>query len=135
MPLKLSWSEVHCLYIIFNFLIILIISIENKCLSDAIWGLKKGGKKFGINIKQAYFYNVDYPNHTLVGGVSVNSFCQQGRLFALSENRHSIFFYKWELLKTLNKLHKCIECALIICCFNLLHSLLHSSLSLFCYNK
>ncbi len=39
MPLKLSWSEVHCLhclYFIFNFLVILIISIENKCLSDAI---------------------------------------------------------------------------------------------------
>ncbi len=35
------------------------------------------------------FYNVDYPNHTLVGGVRVNSLCQQGGLFALSVNRHS----------------------------------------------
>ncbi len=35
------------------------------------------------------FLNVDYPNHTLVGGVRVNSLCQQGGLFALSVNRHS----------------------------------------------
>ncbi len=32
------------------------------------------------------FCNVNYPNHTLVGGVS---FCQQSGLFALSVNRHS----------------------------------------------
>ncbi len=30
------WSEVHCLYFILTFFIIFIISIENKCLSDAI---------------------------------------------------------------------------------------------------
>ncbi len=35
------------------------------------------------------FFSVDYPNHTLVGGVSVNCLCQQGRLFALSLNKHS----------------------------------------------
>ncbi len=35
------------------------------------------------------FFNVDYPNHTLVDGVSVNSICQQGGLFAFSVNRHS----------------------------------------------
>ncbi len=35
------------------------------------------------------FFSVDYPNHTLVGGVSVNSLCQQDGLFALSVNRHS----------------------------------------------
>ncbi len=34
--------------------------------------------------------SVDYPNHTLVGGVSVNSLCQQGGLFALSVNRHAV---------------------------------------------
>ncbi len=34
--------------------------------------------------------NVDKPNCTLVGGVSVNSLCQQGGVFALSVNRHSI---------------------------------------------
>ncbi len=39
--------------------------------------------------QQASFFSVDYPNHTLVGGVSVNSLCQQGGLFALSVNRHS----------------------------------------------
>ncbi len=33
------------------------------------------------------------PNHTSGGGgVSVNSLCQQGGLFALSVNRHSIIF-------------------------------------------
>ncbi len=30
-------------------------------------------------------------NHMLVSGVSVNSLCQQGGLFALSVNRHSVF--------------------------------------------
>ncbi len=39
------------------------------------------------------FCNFDQPNHTLVGGVSVNSLCHQGGLFALSVNRHSVFFY------------------------------------------
>ncbi len=42
------------------------------------------------DVKQASFLSVDYLNHTLVGGVSVNSLCQQGRLFALSVNRHSV---------------------------------------------
>ncbi len=32
---------------------------------------------------------LDEPNHTLVGGVSVNSLCQRGMLFALSLNKHS----------------------------------------------
>ncbi len=32
---------------IFYFLIISFISIENKCLSDAIWDLKRNKKKFG----------------------------------------------------------------------------------------
>ncbi len=38
-------------------------------------------------------FSVDYPNHTLVGGVSVNSLCQQGGLFALSANRHSVDYF------------------------------------------
>ncbi len=37
------------------------------------------------------FFQVDYPNHTLVGEVSVNSLCQQGGLFALSDD--VLFFY------------------------------------------
>ncbi len=41
------------------------------------------------DMKWVSFFSVDYPNHTLLGGVSVNSFCQQGGLFALSVNRHS----------------------------------------------
>ncbi len=62
-----------------------------------IW---KGRKKvFGSNSGQsrqkAHIYTflkcVDHPNHMLVGGVSVNSLCQQGRLFALSVNRHSVW--------------------------------------------
>ncbi len=35
------------------------------------------------DVEQASFCIVDDPNHTLVGGVSVNSLCQQGSLFAL----------------------------------------------------
>ncbi len=31
-------------------------------------------------------FSVDYPNHTLVGEVTVNRLCQQGGLFALSVN-------------------------------------------------
>ncbi len=65
---------------------------------------EKGEKKFGkrrarvkkhtlysteTDVKQVSFFNVDCPNHTLVGGVSVNSLCQQGGPFALSVNRHS----------------------------------------------
>ncbi len=112
-------------YFIFNFLIISIIYIENKCCSDAIWGLKREEKSLAkgrfelrsiassthftiyateTDAEQVSFYNVDYLNHTLVGGVSVN--------------RHCVFFYKWELLNILNQLHKFIESALIICCFN-----------------
>jgi len=29
-----------------------------------------------------------WPNQTLVGGVCVNNLCQEGKLFALSVNRH-----------------------------------------------
>ncbi len=43
------------------------------------------------DVKWVSFFSVDCLNHTLVGGVSVNSLCQQGRLFALSVNRHSVF--------------------------------------------
>ncbi len=65
------------------------------------------------DVKQASFLSVDYLNHTLVGGVSVNSLCQQGRLFALSVNRHSvlimveIFYYIkiCPLKKSLHTLH------------------------------
>ncbi len=39
-----------------------------------------------------FFVSVDYLNHTLVDGVSVNSLCQQGGLFALSVNIHSVTF-------------------------------------------
>ncbi len=35
------------------------------------------------------FYNIVKSNHMLVGGVSVNSLCQQSRLFSLSVNRYS----------------------------------------------
>ncbi len=31
------------------------------------------------DVKQESFFSVGYPNHTLIGGVSVNSLCQQGR--------------------------------------------------------
>ncbi len=94
-------------YFIFNFLIISFIFIGNKCLSDAIWDLKrekkslaKGGFELGsIALKSmcliiyatdtewASLCSLDSPNHTLVGGVSVNSLCQQGGLSALSVNR------------------------------------------------
>ncbi len=37
-----------------------------------------------IDIQQTYFFIVNYLNHMLVGGASVNSLCQQGGLFALS---------------------------------------------------
>ncbi len=30
-------------------------------------------------VKRASFFSDDYPNHTLVGGVSANSLCQQGK--------------------------------------------------------
>ncbi len=102
-------------YFIFNFLIISFIFIENKCLSDAIWDLKrekkssaKGEFELGsivsksmcftiyateADVKWVSFFSVDCPNHTLVGGVSVNSLCQQGGLFALSVNRHSVFLF------------------------------------------
>ncbi len=84
---------------IFNFLIISFIFIENKCHSDEIWDLKRVEKKvwqkagsrsiasnsmrFTIyttetDAEWASFFSVDYPNHTLAGGVSVNSLCQQG---------------------------------------------------------
>ncbi len=36
------------------------------------------------------FYNLDQPNHALMGGVNVNSLYQQGGLFALIVNRHSV---------------------------------------------
>ncbi len=98
---------------IFNFLVISFIFIENKCFSGVIW---KGRKKFAKRLIRTrvdrvkmsrlchrfyhlrhwswwwatVFCNVDQSNHTLVGGVSVNSLCHQGRLFALSVNRHSV---------------------------------------------
>ncbi len=92
---------------IFNFLIISFIFIENKCLSDAIWEKEKessakGGFELGsiasksmhlthytieTDAEWAAFFSVDSPNHMLVGGVSVNSLCQQGGLLALSVNR------------------------------------------------
>ncbi len=98
-------------YFIFNFLIISFIFIENECLSDAIWDLKrkkkssaKGGIELGsIATKStrltiyttetdiwcmsfiwcASFISDDYLNHALVSGVGVNSLSQQGGLFAL----------------------------------------------------
>ncbi len=99
-------------YFIFNFLIISFSFIENKCLSVCVWDLKrenkknlaKGGFELGsitskstrltiytteTDVEQVSFFSDYYPNHTLVGGVSVNSLCQQGGLFALSVNRHS----------------------------------------------
>ncbi len=38
------------------------------------------------------FFQCWLSNHMLVGGVSVNSLCQQGGPFALSVNRHSVIF-------------------------------------------
>ncbi len=83
--------------------------IENKCLYNEIQDLKREGNKVqeggfelgSIASKRPWhtlylplelmnyplFYNVDYPNHTLVGGVTVNSLCQQGGLIALSVNK------------------------------------------------
>ncbi len=58
-------------------------SIVSKCMHFTIYTTE-------TDVKWACFCSVDYPNHTLVGGVSVNSLCQQGGLFALSVNRHSI---------------------------------------------
>ncbi len=55
---------------------------------------------------QESFYNVDCPNHILVGGVSVNSLCHQGGPFALSVNRHSEKIYFG--LKLHSKFYICI---------------------------
>ncbi len=83
---------------IFNFLINSLIFIENKCLSNAIWDLKRvdSVKTHTPNHLHHWnwclmnvFFQSDYPNHTLVGRVSVNGLCQQGGLFAPSVNRHS----------------------------------------------
>ncbi len=104
-------------YFIFNFLVISF--IENKCLYDVIWDLKREKKNVWQKVDSKpgcsrqkrprhAFYHLRHwswwviaifllcwlsqsPNHMLVGGVSVNSLCQQGGLFALSVNRHSIF--------------------------------------------
>ncbi len=46
------------------------------------------------------FCNLDQTNHTLVGGVSVNSLCHQGRLFALNVNRHSV--KTWPMMRKKN---------------------------------
>ncbi len=92
--------------LIFNFLIISFIFMENKCLSVVIYlkgrkkSLAKGEFEPGLtasrrlrytlyHLRQLSFIVLNYPNHTLVGRVSVNSLCQQGRVFALSVNRHS----------------------------------------------
>ncbi len=97
-------------YFIFNFLIISFILLKIKAF--AIWvDLKmeknnsaKGGFELGsvasksirvtiyateTDVGWASFCSLDSPNHTLVGGVSINSLCQQGGPFALSVNRHS----------------------------------------------
>ncbi len=47
------------------------------------------GEKLMFN--ERLFFSVDYPNQTLVGGISVNRICQQGGLFALSVNRPSVY--------------------------------------------
>jgi len=49
------------------------------------------------NIKYcASFLILKCPKQTLVGGASVNSVCQQGMLFAICVNRHSVFdWLKW----------------------------------------
>ncbi len=89
-------------YFIFNFSIISFIFIENKCLTDVTWDMKRE-KKVNLNPSRSgqkwlhhwswcltvVFCSVHHPNHTLVGRVSVHSLCQQDRLFALSVNRHS----------------------------------------------
>ncbi len=50
------------------------------------------GKRFtiyatGAVVTRSSFVVLTTPNHTLVGGVSVNSLCQQGRLIALNVNK------------------------------------------------
>ncbi len=88
-------------YFILKMLIISFIFIENKCLSDAIWDLKKGEKKLAKRrirtrverVKKSathalssvplqspsvsVFCNLHQPNPTLVGRVSGNSLCHQ----------------------------------------------------------
>ncbi len=59
-------------------------------------------------------FSVDQLNHTLVGGVSVNSLCQQDGLFALSVNRHS---------EKRNALQ--IKLFIWLCCEHLQHLLLN----------
>ncbi len=46
-----------------------------------------------IDVLQTSYFIVNYLNHMLVGGASVNSLCQQGGPFALSVNRHSVIVY------------------------------------------
>ncbi len=58
-------------------------SIASKCMRLTIYATE-------TDVKQPSFFSLDYTNHMLVGGVSVNSLCQQGGLFALSVNRHSV---------------------------------------------
>ncbi len=62
---------------IFNFLIISFIFYLKEMFFWCDMRFEKGEKKFGKRqAKWASFFSVDYPNHTLVGSVSVNGLCQ-----------------------------------------------------------
>ncbi len=115
-------------YFIFNFLMISFIFIDNKCfflMRYEIWkGRKKGSAKGWFEpasrfLQKAHvlsstplkhdllalFFSVDYPNHTLVGGVSVNSLSQQGGIENClfkdvdekERERNNLFYIYWEI--------------------------------------
>ncbi len=73
--------------------------IENKCLSDLICDVKREKNEFSKRWIRTKSSLPTLPTplgplfsriHTSVDGVSVNSLSQQGGLFALSVNRHSV---------------------------------------------
>ncbi len=70
-------------------------------------------KIFDSQIKiTRHIAKVDYTNHTLVGGVSVNNLCHQGGHHLLSVNRHSDFihvFHKHIILSGLQSTIKMIH--------------------------
>ncbi len=62
--------------------------LENKCLYDVIWDLKMVKKV--EDYSYLFSYNLDLPNHMLVGGANVNSLCQQGRPLISFTWRHTL---------------------------------------------
>ncbi len=57
----------------------------------------------------AILCNVVQSNHTLVGGVNINSLCQQDGLFALSVNRHSKYLLLHDTLGLIYKVCVCTD--------------------------